>query len=89
MSAIVAGKACRVCRKEYWLSFGHPPWMNRKGHQTFEAFEALRTSGMCPMCWLGWVGDLAQQAEKEGNPTKYDHLMPFAFVVLNMIHGDK
>jgi len=58
MSAIVAGKSCKKCEKEYWVCFGHPKWYDDvilrglNPSNEFKEFEALVGSGMCPACFL-------------------------------------
>jgi len=58
MSAIVAGKSCKKCKKEYWVSLGHPKWyddvMVRRlpESENFSEYKKLTKSGMCLACFL-------------------------------------
>lgn len=50
MSAIIAGKSCKSCKREYWSSLGNPKWfmdITSKGH---EAFVRLLKQGKCLEC---------------------------------------
>ena len=57
MSAVVAGKSCKQCKKPYYVSFGHPKWFDdvvKRGmpkSELYKQFEELRHSGMCPQCY--------------------------------------
>lgn len=57
MSAIVAGESCKVCKKSYWVSFGHPKWyddvMKRRmpESESFKRYREMARSGMCPGCY--------------------------------------
>ncbi len=56
MSAIIAGKSCRKCKREYYLSLGHPKWYDdviKRRMPTaadYLQFERVAVSGMCPRC---------------------------------------
>jgi hypothetical protein len=58
MSAIIAGKSCKKCGKEYYVSFGHPKWYddvmkrNNPPGEIFQAFRVFQKSGECPNCYL-------------------------------------
>jgi len=58
MSAIIAGKACKECGQEYYISFGHPKWYddvvkrNLPPSDDYKAFRKFQTSGKCPNCYL-------------------------------------
>jgi len=58
MSAIIAGKSCRGCGREYWVSLGHPEWYDdvvKRGlekSENFKRYERMAKSGMCPRCYL-------------------------------------
>ncbi len=64
MSAIIAGKECKDCKKDYYLSFGHPSWFKKsplkrvpgiltedEQHRK-DVFNKVRKSGRCPKCQL-------------------------------------
>lgn len=56
MSAIIAGKECKKCKKEYYVSFGHPKWfddvMKRRlpENKEFKKFKKCQQSGLCLVC---------------------------------------
>ena len=58
MSAIVAGKSCKKCKKEYWSNFGHPRWYEDvvtaglPESEEFKEYKKLTKSGMCPACYI-------------------------------------
>jgi hypothetical protein len=52
MSAIIAGKECKMCGKEYWLSFGHPEWFKNRAGDAWQGFCSLKYSGLCPTCFV-------------------------------------
>ena len=79
MSAIIAGKDCEVCGREYWMSFGHPDWYDDVMKRGLEASEQFTTyvkmakSGLCPKCYAestveGWE-------EYEGKYEKEEYLV--------------
>ena len=57
MSAIIAGKSCKICNKEYYISFGHPKWFDdvlKRGKEPckeFKKFCNIQESGMCLYCY--------------------------------------
>lgn len=57
MSAIIAGKSCKACKKLYWLTFGHPKWYDnvvKRGmpeSNAFRRFREIAKSGMCLSCY--------------------------------------
>lgn len=59
MSAIIAGKACKKCGKEYYLSLGHPRWYDdvvKRGKPKsdhYREWEEMKKSGKCPNCFIG------------------------------------
>lgn len=52
MSAIIAGKECKMCGKEYWLSFGHPDWFKNRSGDAWQGFRSIQVSGLCPTCYV-------------------------------------
>ena len=57
MSAIIAGRKCKQCCEEYYMSFGHPEWYDdvmKRGKpksSTFLRFEDMQKSGLCVQCF--------------------------------------
>lgn len=71
MSAIVAGESCKICKKEYWYSFGHPKWYDdvvQKGLEKSEEYleyEELSRSGMCMSCYIDeWIKETSQDGRE-------------------------
>jgi len=58
MSAIIAGKSCKNCKKRYSVSFGHPKWYDdviKRGkpeNATFKRFRRIAQSGLCLDCFV-------------------------------------
>jgi len=58
VSAIIAGKSCKKCKKDYYLSLGHPKWYDDvvkrclPKSDNFLQFERLARSGMCLGCFI-------------------------------------
>jgi hypothetical protein len=57
MSAIIAGKECKGCKQDYYMSFGHPKWYDdvvKRGmpeSEKFKEFRKLQQSGYCLLCY--------------------------------------
>ena len=58
MSAIILGNSCRKCKREYYLSLGHPKWyddvVKRRMPKSddYLQFERVAVSGMCLSCYV-------------------------------------
>ncbi len=63
MSAIIAGKECKDCKKDYYLTFGHPSWFKKSMKRVpdkltedeqmqKDVFNEIRKSSRCPKCQL-------------------------------------
>ena len=68
MSAILAGKSCKKCNSEWYVSFGHPKWYDDVVKRrlpasiTYSTFRDCQSSGLCPKCWLV---DLIERVENK------------------------
>ena len=61
MSAILAGKECKICKGKWYVSLGHPEWYdrvvkkNRTPCNTYKRFVRIAKSGICPSCLTGKI----------------------------------
>ena len=61
MSAIIAGKKCKICKESYWISLGHTEWFDnvikrhRKPCPIYKRFIRISRSGVCPSCLTGRI----------------------------------
>ena len=76
MSVIVAG-VCKVCKKEYWVSFGRPAWYKEwvssggvKWKEPMEEYRVLREKRLCEECgkmaWGRFMKMVVSLAKEEG-----------------------
>lgn len=90
MSAVIAGKSCKVCHNEYFISLGHPKWFDdvtkRKlpPSKTYIAFREAQSSGLCPPCWLSRIIENLEdkKIKKEDLPEEFIAIL---FQTLNLI----
>jgi hypothetical protein len=67
MSAIVAGKSCKLCKNKYYVSIGHPDWFDnvvkrrRKPCPIYKRYVRIAKSRLCPTCLTGRI-DFHEQA---------------------------
>lgn len=61
MSAIIAGKKCKICKQKYFVSLGHTDWFDnvvkkrRKPCPIYKRFARIVKSRICPQCLTGQV----------------------------------
>ena len=59
MSAIIAGKSCKICKQKYFVSLGHSDWFDnvvkrqRPPCEIYKRFDRIRRCGICLSCLTG------------------------------------